>query len=56
MIIRAFVKTRLNRAEKELNFLLGRPLTDLVHAYGMRVEKDADGTYRLIPDHKTLDT
>ena len=56
VIIRAFVKTRLNRAEEELNFLLGRPLTDLVRAYGMRVEKDADGTYRLVPDHQTSDT
>ena len=48
--IRAFVKQKLNREDEELDFLLGRPLIEIVRVYGVRVEKDEDGVYHLVPD------
>ena len=48
--IRVFVKQKLNREDEELDFLLGRPLIEIVRLYGMRVEKDGDGVYHLVPD------
>ncbi|MDH3961811.1 MAG: hypothetical protein OEV25_00135, partial [Deltaproteobacteria bacterium] len=48
--IRAFVTQKLNREDEELNFLLGRPLVEIVCAYGMKVEKDEDGVYHLVSD------
>jgi hypothetical protein len=48
--IRAFVTKKLNREEEELDFLLGRPLVEVVRAYGMKVEKDEDGVYHLVSD------
>jgi len=48
--IRAFVTQKLNREDEELNFLLGRPLAEIVRAYGMKVEKDENGVYHLVSD------
>jgi hypothetical protein len=48
--IRAFVTKKLNREDEELDFLLGRPLVEIVRAYGMKVEKDENGVYHLISD------
>ena len=48
--IRAFVKQKLNREDDELDFLLGRPLLEIVRVYGVRVEKDEDGVYHLVSD------
>ena len=48
--IRSFVKTKLNRKDNELDFLLGRPLIETVRIYGVRVEKDEDGVYHLVSD------
>lgn len=48
--IRAFVKQKLNREDEELDFLLGRPLIEIVRLYGVRVEKDEDNVYHLVPD------
>jgi Fe-S-cluster containining protein len=50
MVFRTFLKNRLGREDGELDFLLGRPLTHLVRAYGFRVEEDADGTFHLLQD------
>jgi Fe-S-cluster containining protein len=47
---RTFFTTRLARDEEELGFLLGRPMVEIVRAYGMRVEKDQNGVYHLTPD------
>jgi hypothetical protein len=51
MAFRTFLKSRLNREDEELDFLLGRPLTHLVRAYGFRVEEDADGTFHLLQEN-----
>jgi len=48
--IRGFVKQKLNREDEELDFLLGRPLIEIVRVYGVRVEKDEDGVYHLVSD------
>jgi Fe-S-cluster containining protein len=48
--IRAFVIKKLNREDEELDFLLGRPLVEIVRAYGMKVEKDENGVYHLVSD------
>jgi len=48
--IRAFVTKKLNREDEELDFLLGRPLVEIVRAYGMKVEKDENGVYHLVSD------
>ena len=48
--IRAFVTKKLNRQDEELGFLLGRPLVEIVRAYGMKVQKDENGVYHLVPD------
>jgi hypothetical protein len=36
--------------EKELDFFFGRPLQEIVRAYGVRVNQDEDGTYYLVAD------
>jgi len=46
--IRSLAKTELNRDEEELDFLLGRPLAEIVRPYGFRVEMDQDGVYHLV--------
>ncbi len=48
--IRDFVTKKLNCKDEELDFLLGRPLVEIVRAYGMKVEKDEDGVYHLVSD------
>jgi Fe-S-cluster containining protein len=50
MVFRDFVKTKLDRDEEELDFLLGRPLMELVRAYGVRVEKDENNVYHLVSE------
>jgi len=46
--IRSLATTKLNRDEEELDFLLGRPLAEIVRPYGFRVEMDQDGVYHLV--------
>jgi len=48
--IRSLATTELNRDEEELDFLLGRPLAEIVRPYGFRVEMDQDGVYHLVED------
>jgi Fe-S-cluster containining protein len=48
--IRSLATTKLNRDEEELDFLLGRPLAEIVRPYGFRVEMDPDGVYHLVED------
>ena len=48
--IRSLAMTKLNLTEEELDFLLGRPLAEIVRAYGLRVELDQDGVYHLVED------
>ncbi len=50
MVFRDFLKTRLDRDEEELDFLLGRPLVEIVRAYGVRVEKDENNVYHLVSE------
>jgi len=47
---RTFFSTRLGRDPEELGFLLGRPMVEIVRAYGMKVEKDKDGVSHLVPE------
>jgi Fe-S-cluster containining protein len=48
--IRSLATTKLNRDEEELDFLLGRPLAEIISPYGFRVEMDEDGVYHLVED------
>ncbi|MBN2242458.1 MAG: YkgJ family cysteine cluster protein [Acidobacteria bacterium] len=48
LIIRNFFTERLGRGEEELDFLLGRPLSKVVEAYRLKVEKDEQGTFHLV--------
>jgi len=48
--IRTLARTKMNLDEEELDFLLGRPLTEIVRSYGLRVEMDQDGVYHLVED------
>jgi len=48
--IRSLATTKLNRHEEELDFLLGRPLAQILRSYGFRVEMDQDGVYHLVED------
>jgi Fe-S-cluster containining protein len=48
--LRALVIQRLAIAEEDLEFFFGRSLFHLVRAYGLRVDRDGDGTYRLALD------
>jgi len=47
---RNFSTTKLARDKEELDFLLGRPMTEIVRVYGMKVIKDEDGVYHLVQD------
>jgi len=48
--LRSLVQERLGLGEDELEFYFGRPLIRIVRAYGFRVERDGNGTYRLVRD------
>jgi Fe-S-cluster containining protein len=48
--LRSLVQERLGLGEQELEFYFGRPLIQIIRAYGFRVERDDDGTYRLVRD------
>lgn len=48
--LRALVMERLAIGEEEVQFFFGRSLIHLVRAYGLRVDRDGDGTYRLVLD------
>jgi Fe-S-cluster containining protein len=48
--LRSLVQERLGLGERELEFYFGRPLIHIVRAYGLRVDRDHDGTYRLVRD------
>jgi Fe-S-cluster containining protein len=50
MVFRTFFTTKLARDQEELDFLLGRPMGEVVRVYGMTVEKDDEGVYRLVAD------
>ena len=50
VIIRTFFIEKMGRGEDELDFLLGRPLSRIVEAYRLKVEKDENGPYHLIQD------
>ncbi|UCG14201.1 MAG: YkgJ family cysteine cluster protein [Deltaproteobacteria bacterium] len=45
---RALVRAELRYDNEELDFLFGRPLVEIVRAYGVWIEKAADGTFRLV--------
>jgi Fe-S-cluster containining protein len=47
--LRSLVQERLGLGEDELEFYFGRPLIQIIRAYGFRVEQDDDGTYHLVP-------
>ena len=55
MALRNLATTKLNCHQKELDFLLGRPLTEIVRCYGVRVEKDQNGLYRLVEELPATD-
>jgi len=46
--LRALIMERLAIGEEELEFFFGRSLIHLVRTYGLRVDRDGDGTYRLV--------
>ena len=48
--LRSLVRERLGFGEEELEFSFGRPLTHIIRAYGFGVEREDDGTYRLVRD------
>jgi hypothetical protein len=48
--LRSLVQERLALGERELEFYFGRPLIHIIPAYGFRVKRDDDGTYRLVRD------
>jgi len=48
--LRSLVQERLGLGEGELEFYFGRPLIQIIRPYGLRVERDGDGTYHLVPD------
>ena len=50
LAVRTLAITRLRRDEEELDFLFGRPLTEIIRVYGLRVEEDEDGVYHLVSD------
>jgi Fe-S-cluster containining protein len=50
LAIRMLATTKLNRDHEELDFLLGRPLAEIMRSYGLRVEMDQDGVYHLSED------
>jgi Fe-S-cluster containining protein len=50
LAIRSLATTKLNRDPEELDFLLGRPLAEIMRSYGLRVEMDQDGVYHLSED------
>ena len=50
LAIRSLATTKLNRHPEELDFLLGRPLAEIVRSYGLRVAKDQEGVYHLLQD------
>jgi Fe-S-cluster containining protein len=47
---RGFLREKLNREDDELEFLLGRPLAEIIRIYGVKVERTEDGTYHLLLD------
>lgn len=48
MIVRDFFLNNMGRRYEELDFLLGRPLSTILEAYNLKVEKEDSGDYRLI--------
>jgi Fe-S-cluster containining protein len=50
LAVRTLAVTRLKRHEEELDFLFGRPLTQIICVYGVRVEEDEEGVYHLVSD------
>ncbi len=46
-VIRKFFVEKIGRDKEDLDFLLGRPMTEIVRSYGMKVEQDKEGTYCL---------
>lgn len=48
--LRALVRKRLGLGDEELEFFFGRPLLTVIRVYGVRVDRDGDGTYRLVRD------
>lgn len=50
MAFRALLRDKLKHEDEELDFILGRPLTELMRIYGLRVEQAADGTFYLVAD------
>jgi hypothetical protein len=50
LAIRSLATTKLNCDLEELDFLLGRPLAEIVRYYSFRVEMDQNGVYHLLED------
>jgi hypothetical protein len=48
--MRSLVQQRLALGEGELEFYFGRPLIQIIRAYGFRVERDDEGSYHLVPE------
>ena len=47
--LRPLLAEKLPLPAEELDFYFGRPLVDVIEMYGVRVERDPDGSYRLEP-------
>ncbi|MCP4575824.1 MAG: YkgJ family cysteine cluster protein [Deltaproteobacteria bacterium] len=45
--IRLLTRDKLSIDPLELNLLYGRPLTDTIHMFGLKVKRDADGAFLL---------
>jgi Fe-S-cluster containining protein len=48
--LRSLLQEKRELGEGELELYFGRPLIHIIRAYGLRVERDDDGTYRLVRD------
>ena len=49
---RPFISKKMDITPEEMDFLFGRPLIDTIHMFGLKVEKQGDGSFILT----TLDT
>ena len=44
---RPFILNKMDIPPEEMDFLFGRPLTDTIHMFGLKVEKQGDGSFIL---------
>lgn len=48
--LRPFVSERLKIEQEEMNFIFGRPLTETITMFGLKVRRDPDGSFLLTVD------